>query len=120
MRLLRRLRHSIERLGPYPSLFLLAVPLAIVEPLKLTAAFIAGDGHWFTGLVLMLCAYCVSLFVTERLFVIVKPKLLRLRWFRKFWTLFVGIRSTALGWLRAKWTLGLKALKLASSAFVPL
>ncbi len=109
MRLLRRLRHSIERLGPYPSLFLLAVPLAIIEPLKLIAVFIAGDGHWFTGLIVMICAYCASLLVTERLFVIVKPKLLQLPWFRKLWTWFVGIRGKALGWLRRKWMLGFKS-----------
>lgn len=78
-----RLRHSIERLGPYPSLLLLAVPTAIVEPLKLIAVAIAGDGHWVTGTAMIVAAYATSLLLVERLFVIVKPKLLKLRWFAR-------------------------------------
>jgi hypothetical protein len=43
------LRRSIEGLGRYPSLFLLALPTATVEPLKLVAVAVAGKGHWVTG-----------------------------------------------------------------------
>jgi hypothetical protein len=62
---LRRLRRQIERLPPYPALMILAVPLAVVEPLKLATIFIASEGHWITGGLVMLLAYAVSLFVTE-------------------------------------------------------
>jgi hypothetical protein len=92
MRYLRPLRRWIERFGPYPSLFLLIIPLAIVEPLKLATLFIAGDGHWLTGLITLLCAYAVSLFITHWLFGVVRPKLLKLRWFAACWA-----------WLAAKW-----------------
>jgi hypothetical protein len=95
MRHLQPLRRRIERLGPYPSLFLLIIPLAIVEPLKLATIFIAGDGHWITGLIALLCAYAVSLFITHWLFGVVKPKLLTLPWFAACWT-----------WLAAKWERG--------------
>ncbi len=104
------LRRSLERLGPYPSLLVLAVPLSIVEPLKLVAVFVVGDGHWLAGTFVMLGAYAGSLFVTERLFVIVKPKLLCLPWFATIWTWFVALREKALGWLRGKWALRRKAL----------
>ena len=77
MRLLRLPRRRIERLGPYPSLFLVAVPLAVVEPLKVAIVFFAGSGHWITGTIAMICAYAVSLFVTHWLFRVVRPKLLR-------------------------------------------
>jgi hypothetical protein len=53
---LRRLRRQIERLPPYPALFILAVPLAVVEPLKIVTIFIAGEGHWITGVVVMVFA----------------------------------------------------------------
>ena len=46
---LARIRHRVERLGPYPSLMLLAVPTSIVEPLKLVAVAIAGEGRWGHG-----------------------------------------------------------------------
>ena len=76
-----RLKRRIERLGPYQSLLLLAVPLSVVEPLKLIAVAIAGSGHWITGTVTIVCAYAASLFGVERLFRILKPKLLMLPWF---------------------------------------
>ena len=61
------LRRSIERLGPYPSLFLLALPAATVEPLKLAAVAVAGKGHWITGTVMIVVCCAFSLLVVERL-----------------------------------------------------
>jgi hypothetical protein len=92
-------RKAIERLPPYPSLLALAAPLAVVEPLKLAAVFVAGDGHFITGAVVMICAYAVSLFLTERLFVIVRPKLMKLSWFAAVWRPFVRLRNRALRWV---------------------
>src|ERR1700722_312221 len=88
---LSRMRHRIQRLGPYQSLFLLAVPTSIVEPLKLVAVAVAGEGHWITGLFVVVAAYAASLLLVERLFAIVKPKLMTLNWFARFWNWFVGL-----------------------------
>lgn len=82
---LSRMRHRIERLGPYQSLVLLAVPTAVVEPLKLVAVAIAGEGHWITGTLVIIAAYAASLLLVERLFTIVKPKLMTLNWFARLW-----------------------------------
>ena len=103
MRLLRTPRRRIERLGPYPSLLLVAVPLAVVEPLKVAIVFFAGSGHWITGTIAMICAYAVSLFVTHWLFRIVRPKLLRLPWFAAFWTWLITTRRQVFAWLRGLW-----------------
>jgi hypothetical protein len=92
-------RKAIERLRPYPSLLLLAVPLAVVEPLKLVAIFLAGDGHFVTGTFMIVCAYAVSLVLTERLFVIVRHKLMTLPWFAAVWHPFVRLRNRALRWV---------------------
>jgi len=110
MRIFQSLRRSIRRLGPYPSLILVAVPVAIVEPLKLVAVYIAGSGHWMIGSIVMVCGYALSLLVVERLFKIVKPKLLTLPWFAAIWKWFVALRDNALCWMRTKWMLGRKAL----------
>jgi hypothetical protein len=88
---LRRLRRQIERLPPYPALFILAAPLAVVEPLKLATVFIAGEGHWITGGLVMVCAYAVSLFVTHWLFT--------LPWFARALASFVSIRDRAWRWV---------------------
>jgi hypothetical protein len=106
MRIARKLRHSIERLGPYPSLLIVAVPLAIAEPLKVAAMFVLGGGHWMVGVIVIICAYAISLFITERLFVIVKPNLLKLPWFAAAWSWFVAVRDKALRWLRTNLGLG--------------
>jgi hypothetical protein len=103
MRLLRTSRRRIERLGRYPSLFLIAVPLAVVEPLKLAIAFFAGSGHWISGTIAMICAYAVSLFITHWLFRIVRPKLLRLPWFAAFWIWLTTVRRQVSAWLRGVW-----------------
>jgi hypothetical protein len=85
------LKRSIEGLGPYPSLFLLALPRATVEPLKLAAVAAAGKGHWLAGTVMIVICYAFSLFVVERLFVIVKPKLLAIPSVAKLWKAFVSV-----------------------------
>jgi hypothetical protein len=98
--LLSRLRSSIEGLGPYQSLVLLAIPVSLIEPLKLAAVAIAGEGHWITGTIVIVCAYAASLLFVDRLFRIVKPKLLTLPWFARVWNWFVALRGRALGWFR--------------------
>jgi hypothetical protein len=98
-RRLTRLRQQIARLPPYPALLVVAGPLAVVEPLKLATVFIAGEGHWITSGLVLLFAYAVSLFVTHRLFVVVKPQLLTLPWFAWAWKKFIRWRDRAWRWV---------------------
>ena len=103
--------HAIEAIyssqhseaNPYTSLFLLAVPLMLAEPLKLAAIFIFGSGHLLAGLIVMLSAYLVSALLVERLFKIVKPKLLTLSWFMVIWKQFAETRRKAFRLLKSKW-----------------
>lgn len=94
-------RHRIQRLGPYQSLIVMLLPAMLVEPLKIVAVFIAGDGHWLTGTGIMIAAYGASLLVVERVFKIVKPKLMTLNWFASAWIWFTGMRQSVSAWLRA-------------------
>jgi hypothetical protein len=100
------LRRTIEGLGPYPSLLLLGLPTAIVEPLKLAAVALAGEGHWIGGTAMIAGCYAFSLLVVERLFVIVKPKLLTIPWFATLWQAFTSVRTRASdifgGWIRLR------------------
>ncbi len=93
-------KRSIERLGPYQSLLLLAVPISLVEPMKLIAVAVAGEGHWITGTAMIIAAYATSLLVIERLFAIVKPKLLKLRWFARIWSKLITLRYALAACLR--------------------
>jgi hypothetical protein len=84
MTFLARTRRRLQKMSPYLSLALLLVPLLLVEPLKLVAVFIAGKGHWLTGTGMLIGAYAVSLLFVERLFRMIKPKLMTLGWFARF------------------------------------
>jgi len=87
---MNRLRGCVAQLGPYQSLALLLVPLILIEPLKVLALIIAGEGHWLTGTGVLVGAYAISLLFIERLFRIVKPKLMTLAWFANMWARFTG------------------------------
>jgi len=87
------LKRCIKNLGPYQSLILLAVPTATVEPLKLVAVAVAGKGHWIAGTTMIACCYLLSLVVVERLFRIVKPKLLTIPWFARLWRAVLSVRA---------------------------
>ena len=102
MQLQRYICRNIQRLSPYASLFLLAVPLMLAEPLKLAAVFIFGSGHLLAGLIVMLSAYLVSALLVEQLFKIVKPKLLALSWFIVIWKRFVETRRKVFRLLKSK------------------
>ncbi|MBP1294273.1 hypothetical protein [Bradyrhizobium elkanii] len=84
-------------------MFLLALPAATVEPLKFAAVALVGKGHWLTGMAMVTACYAFSLLVVERLFAIVKPRLLTIRWFAKLWEGYVSVRTRALrifgGWI---------------------
>jgi hypothetical protein len=58
------------------------------------------------GVIVIICAYAISLFITERLFVIAKPNLLKLPWFAAAWRWFAAVRDKALRWLRTKLGIG--------------
>ena len=81
---------------------LLAVPLTLVEPLKLAALFVAGNGHWLTGTWMIVTAYAGSLLIVERLFRTVKPKLMTIGWFARMWTWVVGLRDKVIAWVSGR------------------
>jgi hypothetical protein len=99
-----RLRRSLRELSPYAALFVLALPLLIIEPLKLVAAVIFGGGHWLLGLLVLLIAYALSIFIVERLFHVVKPKLIRLAWFGALWKMAIALRKKTRNWIRDRAT----------------
>jgi hypothetical protein len=98
MTVLAGARRWVQKLGPYQSLAVLLVPTTLVEPIKLIAVWVAGEGHWLSGTGMLIGAYAVSLLFVERLFRVVKPKLMTLRWFAKSWNWFVALRNKIAPW----------------------
>jgi hypothetical protein len=89
-----RLRQSVRHLHPHYCLLLLAIPLALVEPLKVTGFVALGKGHWSGGLAILTTAYILSISLLTGLFNIVQPRLLTLSWFRTARDRFLQLRST--------------------------
>src|SRR5450432_16576 len=85
-------RRQIQKLGPCQSLIVMLLPLVLVEPLKIVALWVAGEGHWLSATGIMIAAYAGSLLVVEKLFKVVKPKLMTLSWFDRLWTGFTAKR----------------------------
>ena len=103
MTFLAKSRRRLQRFSPYLSLLCLFVPLLLVEPLKVVALVIAGKGHWLTGTGMLVGAYAASLLVIERLFRVLKPKLLMMGWFAKLWADYVSLRTRLLsGWFSSE------------------
>jgi hypothetical protein len=50
----------------------------------------------------MVGAYAASLLCVERLFRVVKPKLLMMNWFAIGWMWFVGLRDRIVGWAKGE------------------
>jgi hypothetical protein len=81
---------------------LILLPLSLVEPLKLVALLVAGEGHWLTGTGMILAAYAASLLCVERLFRVVKQKLMMMNWFAKGWLWFSRLRTKIVGWAKGE------------------
>jgi hypothetical protein len=90
---LQQFKKWLRTLTPYQSLFVVSLPLLIIEPLKIFALIFAGRGHWLAGATIMIGMYGVSIFLVDRLFHVVKPQLLRLKWFATLWQKWIAFRK---------------------------
>lgn len=92
----RRIGAWIAGLGPYPSLVLVLVPLALLEPAKPVGAWLFATGRPVAGAAVIGGAELVKITLVERLFHIAKPKLLTIGWFARGY----GWVTTWLAWLK--------------------
>jgi hypothetical protein len=89
--------HQIESLiislPPYGALILFAVPSALLVPLKLIALYFISHGHAILGFATILGAKIAGTALVARLFILTKPKLLRIRWFAWLYERFVAFKE---------------------------
>ena len=95
--LLRRMRRWIASLPSYPALALFIVPLAILEPVKPVAAYLAATGHFAAGAVLFVGGELLKLVLVERLFQLNKRKLMSIAAFAWCYVRISALRE----WLEA-------------------
>ncbi|MBK1841677.1 hypothetical protein JHL17_30190 [Azospirillum sp. YIM B02556] len=94
--LFSRLGRWVAGLRPYPSLILVLVPLAVLEPAKPVGAWLFATGRPMAGVAVIVGAELIKITLVERLFHVAKPKLLTIGWFA-----WGYVRVTAwLAWLK--------------------
>jgi hypothetical protein len=96
---LRALKHlvaeQVEDLSPPATLFVFAVPAALLFPLKLLAIWLIAHEQWFGALVTIVFAKLFGLGVTSFLFAVTRDKLLQMDWFRAAYEKVVEWRALA-------------------------
>ncbi|MCZ8313911.1 hypothetical protein [Phreatobacter sp.] len=83
---------GIERLPPYATLAVFAIPAALLFPFKLAALGLIASGHLVLGGLVLVLAKVVGVGVTAFLFETCKPKLMQI-------PLFVRLYATWNRWL---------------------
>jgi hypothetical protein len=80
LRLVARMEAAIARMPRLAVLVLLALPLAIAEPLKLVGLVLLGRGQLAPGVVVLGLAYLASFLIVERIYHAGRAQLLSYGW----------------------------------------
>lgn len=91
-----RIRAWIKSLPPYPCLALFSVPVILLEPVKMIAAYMAATGQLITAAATFVIGEILKLVLVERLFELTKSKLMRIPAFA--WA--YGYYDRAKAWLK--------------------
>jgi hypothetical protein len=86
------LEARIAGLSPGPALVVFLVPSLLILPVKLGALWLVTHGHALQGVLLILVAKVAGMALFSRIFVLCKPVLLTVGWFRL-------MHDTILAWL---------------------
>jgi hypothetical protein len=82
----------IASLGPYPTLALFVIPLALLEPVKPLSAYLIASGHFTNGMLVLAVGEVLKITLVERIFYIGRDKLMTIK-------AFAWAYSFVLGWL---------------------
>ncbi|MCA3262571.1 MAG: hypothetical protein ING44_11570 [Telmatospirillum sp.] len=89
----QRAERLIAALPPYGALCVLAVPMLVLEPVKLAALWWIASGRLLAGAAVLAAAKIAGMAVILRLHAIAEPKLLSIPWYR-------SIHDRVLSWRR--------------------
>jgi hypothetical protein len=86
---------QVEDLSPPATLFVFAVPAALLFPLKLLAIWFVAHEQWLFAMTTIVFAKLLGLGVTSFLFSVTRDKLLQMDWFRAAYEKIVQWRELA-------------------------
>ena len=103
-----KLTRAIERLGPYTTLALFVVPLAVLEPAKPVGLYLMAEGHFVHGVIVIAGAELLKIVIVERIYHIGQPKLMTI-------PLFARAQDFVMGW--ADWFKAMPAWQAVTHQF---
>lgn len=101
LRLVARCEEAIGRLPPYGALVALAIPFAIVEPLKLLGLLFLARGAFTAGIVTTAIGHLAGFLLVERVYNAGRAQLLTIHWFARIMGWIDAIRQVVIGRIKA-------------------
>jgi len=101
LRLVARCEDAIGRLPPYGALVALAIPFAIVEPLKLLGLLFLARGAFTAGIVTTAIGHLAGFLLVERVYHAGRAQLLTIPWFARIMGWIDAIRQVVIGRVKA-------------------
>jgi hypothetical protein len=102
-----RLWALIERwiagLPPYGALCALVVPSGIILPAKLLGLYFLATGHIAMATVVIVAAKVIGTGLVARIFMLTKPQLMQIAWFRTAYERFVPWQEALFARIRESW-----------------
>ncbi|MBN9281792.1 MAG: hypothetical protein J0H37_05950, partial [Hyphomicrobium denitrificans] len=93
----------IASLPPYVALFVIALPTALLLPLKFVAVWLLANNHFASATMLFVGAKLASTALIARVFILTKPALMRIGWFARLYEWFVPWKDALFAEIRASW-----------------
>lgn len=100
-RLTRAFENWVAERHRFTILTLLAVPFAIVEPLKVIALLWIGRGSVSLGIITLALAHLVSFIIVERIYSAGREKLLTIGWLAYVMSLVAAVRTLLFQWIKS-------------------
>ena len=102
-RVFARIERFIASLPPYGALVALAIPTAILFPLKLLAVYLVTNGQILAAGVLFVGAKIASTALIARLFMLTQPALMQIGWFAAIYNFVMPWKEAVFARIRASW-----------------
>ena len=102
-RVFARIERFIASLPPYGALAALAIPTAILFPLKLLAVYLVANGQVIAAGLLFVGAKIASTAFIARIFMLTQPALMRIGWFAAIYNFVMPWKEALFARIRASW-----------------
>ena len=102
-RVFARIERFIAGLPPYGALAALAIPTAVLFPLKLLAVYLVASGQVLAAGLLFVGAKIASTALIARIFMLTQPALMRIGWFAAIYNFVMPWKEALFERIRASW-----------------